>query len=130
MRIPILVLAVLALLLAACGGGQQSSTPEPSPEAAAPETPAAPAAEPVNWEVGQPVDVSGTLGCAHCSYHLTDSCAAAVQSADGSYMILDADQESELFTKRYDKATVNIKGTIAEAGDPPKVHVESYDFGS
>ncbi|MDQ7006148.1 MAG: hypothetical protein Q9Q40_02845 [Acidobacteriota bacterium] len=132
MRMPLLILAALALSLAACGGGEQPAAPAetPAPEATAAETHTETKADAANWEVGQAVEISGTLGCAHCTYHVTDSCAAAIQTADGGYVVLDSDQESELFTKRYDKATVEVQGTIAEAGDPPKMHVESYDFGS
>jgi glucose/arabinose dehydrogenase len=72
---------------------------------------------------GQEVTVSGTLGCGHCTYHLTDSCSAALQTADGGTYILDVGEDSPWFDKRYDSLNLKVTGTVHHEGTV--VHLQS-----
>lgn len=133
MKLMMIAAASLGLILAGCSasdrGGRADSQQAESAAAAQPAaTENAPA--PVAYEVGQEVDLSGSIGCAHCTFHVADSCAAAVQTSDDQVVVLDVGEDSELFTKRYDGGTVEVKGVIDDAGDPPHVKVETYNLGS
>ncbi|RMG43934.1 MAG: hypothetical protein D6718_10910 [Acidobacteria bacterium] len=124
--------ALLVVAAAACSG--QKSEPEAQAPAAMeqPAESAAPAAatEAPALEVGQALSIEGTMGCGHCTFHKTDDCAAAVQTADGRVFILDVGEDHELFTSRTDGKAVRIEGTVVDAGDPPHLTVTNYSIGS
>ncbi len=82
------------------------------------------------FEVDQVVTITGHTGCAHCSFHVADSCAAAIQSNDGQVIVLDVPEDHELFTSRYDGKQVTIEGTVVDAGTPPHIAVTNFSFES
>ena len=133
MKVMMLAAASLGLILAGCSAGDQGGQTaghQGEPAATAQPTAMENAPATAAFEVGQKVDLTGGIGCAHCTFHVTDSCAAAVKTSDGQVVVLDVGDDSELFTKRYEGAAVEVKGTINDAGDPPHMKVEEYDFGS
>ena len=113
-------LAIPALLLiAGC-----ASEPESTTEQAATAEPAMAA------KAGSEVVLAGTLGCGHCTFKTTESCAVGVQTADGATYILDGVAEGdELFQERQSGKDVRIVGTMAEKKDDGQhVMVVSYEM--
>ncbi len=129
-----LVVAALAVLLGltACSGGNSSdqNTQKVSEEAApAAEQPtgakkaidaaktAVAKAEQAQLAEGEEISVTGKLGCAHCTYHVTDSCAASIQTDEGAVYILDVAKESKWFQDRYNGARLEVKGKVHHEGN-------------
>jgi ABC-type Zn uptake system ZnuABC Zn-binding protein ZnuA len=72
--------------------------------------------------------VTGTMGCGHCTYKTTTSCAAALQTDDGVVWILEGvAEDSELFTGRYDLGTVAVTGTKRAEEGTQYLAVQSYE---
>ncbi len=67
-------------------------------------------------EEGAEITVAGTLGCGHCTYHVGESCSAAIQTTDGAVFILDIAEESEWFQNRYDGTTLEVTGKVQHRG--------------
>lgn len=65
---------------------------------------------------GQEITVSGTLGCGHCTYHVGDSCSAALQTKDGAIYILDVAQDSPWFQNRYSGLHLEVTGKVHHDG--------------
>jgi len=134
MKVYLSLAAIALLVLVGCGSGttekvaEQAAAHAEQAQAAVEE--AAAEVQQAVYEAGQEVTLTGSLGCGHCSFQKTDDCAAAMQTEDGLVVILDVDQENELFTKRTDGGTVTVEGKIVDAGDPPHVEVSTYNLGS
>jgi hypothetical protein len=60
-RVPILLVALLALILAACGGDQPAESPTPTPVATVEATPR-PTPDPTPTDTGDPTDDGGSTG--------------------------------------------------------------------
>ena len=72
--------------------------------------------------------VTGTMGCGHCAYKVTPSCAAALQTDAGVVWILEGVEESsELFTERGDLGTVTVTGTRRAENGTHYLNVASYE---
>jgi hypothetical protein len=78
---------------------------------------------------GELVTLTGTLGCGHCTYHVGNSCAAAVKTSEGVVYILDkVGEDSELFQKRYDGTEITVVGVPSEQGGANHVAVASWQM--
>ncbi len=66
-------------------------------------------------EVKKPetVELKGTLGCGHCQFHKTSSCAAALKTADGKIYVID-NATPAITAAREDAAPANVAGTVTE----------------
>jgi hypothetical protein len=119
------LIAVLAALAACSGGGEsqqaqgevadqqaqsQAKTTIDEAEEAVAKT------EAKQLEEGSEVTVVGTLGCGHCTYHVGDSCSAAIQTAEGAVYILDVAEESDWFKDRYSGTQLEVTGKIHHRG--------------
>ena len=93
---------------------------------------ATPSPEPVIEAASAPTEgeitLVGNLGCGHCTYHQGTSCAAAIQTDDGTVYLLDVDSDSDLFTKRFDGGEVKIVGVVSERDGERHVAVASYEM--
>lgn len=59
------------------------------------------------------VDLSGTLGCGHCTFHKTSSCAAALKATDGKIYVID-NATPAVMAAREDAAPAKVSGTVTE----------------
>ncbi len=75
------------------------------------------------------VTLTGKTGCGHCTFHKGESCAAALQTADGKIYLLDnIGPETDLFKKRMDGVPVTVTGTVAEREGDFHVTVASHEL--
>jgi len=131
-------LCLVAILLLAIGCAQQSdqaaeesheaTTPAPAEEATGHET-GGEAVVATTVSVGDEVTLSGTAGCGHCNFQKGDSCAMAMQVADGTIFILDGiEEDTEAFNQRTKGLQISVVGTVTDTGDPHHLDVESYEM--
>ena len=77
------------------------------------------AAGALTWAADAPkptsVDLTGTLGCGHCTFHKTSSCAAALKVADGKIYVID-NATPEVMAAREDATPAKVSGTVTEKG--------------
>jgi hypothetical protein len=59
------------------------------------------------------VELTGKLGCGHCEFHKTKSCAAAFKTKDGKTYVI-ANATKEITDARFDGGTVKVTGTVTE----------------
>jgi len=59
------------------------------------------------------VELKGTLGCGHCTFHKTSSCAAAFKTAEGKLYVLD-NATADVMNAREDGGTIVVTGTVTE----------------
>ena len=59
------------------------------------------------------VELKGTLGCGHCTFHKTSSCAAALKVADGKIYVID-NATPAVMAAREDAAPAKVTGTVTE----------------
>ncbi|MEI8062571.1 MAG: hypothetical protein WCH84_00740 [Verrucomicrobiota bacterium] len=59
------------------------------------------------------VELKGTLGCGHCQFHKTSSCAAALKTADGKIYVID-NATPAITAAREAAAPANVAGTVTE----------------
>jgi hypothetical protein len=112
--------AAIALVFAGCGR-------EPAPEPA-PATEARPAPTAVQPAPGGEIQLAGTLGCGHCSFHATNECAAVMKTDSGELYVLDGvDEKSELWEKRLEPGhKITVAGKVV--GNEPLKHVAMTSF--
>ncbi len=133
MKSPVFILFAVLFAFSACSGGASSDQNSQSAESAVHDTSAeqgnstaksaideAKAAvartEQAQLPEGGEITITGILGCGHCTYHVTDTCKAAVRTADGSVFILDVAQDSPWFQNRYSGARLEITGKVHHDG--------------
>ncbi len=123
-RFPILWASGLAtVLLVGCSGGGESTSGDDVPavdvagsaESAAALVPAA----------GEVV-LAGTVGCGHCTYHLGDSCAAAMRAGGIVYFLDGIEAGHELYEDRMSEKPLTVVGTVAEKDGEKRVTVRDY----
>ncbi len=126
-RLWMMVAAMLLVLPLAAGCAQKKT------ETASNETP--PAEQPATMEQGHageameaagqsvpPADMEltamtleGKVGCGHCTYHVTDACALAMQTEDGKvYVIESAPDYDAAFGDRFSGKTISVTGKVGE----------------
>jgi hypothetical protein len=126
----VLLFVSAAVITAGCASQE---TGEPAAKAEAPATETTPSITETMPAETMPAEaelatVSGTMGCAHCNFQLTPTCAAAVQTADGVVWILEGvDEQSELFQHRKDLGMVNVSGTQRTDAGMSYLAVSSYE---
>ena len=131
-----LVLLAGGVALAGCGKkepaqqqtGQAPGTQSEAP-AAEPQAPGTTTAEQGATPAGQTVTLAGTLGCGHCTYHVTDGCSPCIKTAEGTIYVIDgAGEGSELMEKRFDALALNVVGTVSGTEEPKHIAMTSYSF--
>ncbi len=139
------VAGMAGLLLAGCGrgqkaadGGDRAALTERSASADA-ETPAAaesaaPGAEgrmlkaPEGTELAS-ATLDGTIGCGHCTYHLTPECALAMKTADGVVYVIENDPEHEAHMgERFSGRPISVTGRVGEKDGLNVVYAETVDL--
>ncbi len=135
-----ILLAGLALGLIACSGETQSDAKTAAQDAAksAEETMehATNKAAEVTGKVadqaaqilpaGREIELSGTMGCGHCNYQVGNSCSAALQTADGTVVIIDGiSHDDDLYKNRFDQEEITFKGIVSYDGDQAHVKMTS-----
>lgn len=59
------------------------------------------------------VELTGKLGCGHCAFHKTKTCATAFQTKDGKIYVI-ANANAAIKDARFDNGTVKVTGTVTE----------------
>lgn len=59
------------------------------------------------------VELKGTLGCGHCTFHKTSSCAAMVKTADGKLYVID-NATPQVMEARDEGGKIVVTGTVTE----------------
>jgi len=59
------------------------------------------------------VELKGTLGCGHCTFHKTSSCAAMVKTDDGKLYVID-NATPQVMEARDDGGKIVVTGTVTE----------------
>ena len=122
-----LVLAAALTLVLGCSG-ESDEPSDTAQEAATMSSAEKVTADQEAAETGT-VTLVGKSGCGHCTFHRGESCAAALQTADGNIYLLDnIDPDSELFKKRMDGVPVTVTGTVVVRGGDKHVTVESHEL--
>lgn len=127
------ILLLAAAVLAAGCASQDKADSAARAEKSMPASEPAPAAQAAQADADAApslavATVTGTLGCGHCTYETTTSCAAAVRTDDGVVWILEGiGEDSELFTDRYDAGVVEVTGSPREDAGKHYLAVESYE---
>jgi ABC-type Zn uptake system ZnuABC Zn-binding protein ZnuA len=116
---------MIVFAFAACG---QQSGEQASESSATTEAQSTPAAEEAQVDAtAATVELSGTLGCGHCTHQIGDSCSAAVQTADGTVYILEGmEAGSEPFDQRQSGSSITVAGTVEEREGVKYMTVDSY----
>jgi hypothetical protein len=79
--------------------------------------------------VGDELTLTGTAGCGHCNFHIAESCAMAMQVADGTIFLLDGiGEDTEAFNQRTKGMEITVIGKVTEAGDANRLAVDSYEM--
>ena len=108
------------------GAGQASGTRSES-QAAEPQAPGATTSQQGETAAGGQVTLAGTLGCGHCTYHVTSECSPCIKTAAGAVYVIDgAGEGSELMEKRFDALEVAVVGSVAGSEEPKHVAMTSY----
>ncbi len=119
---------VSLVVVLGCGDGdsQKTTTRDSQRAAEATRQQVESSTKPVETEQ---VTLVGTRGCGHCTFHKGESCAAALQTADGKVYILDGfDSDSEMFQNRMDGAKVKVTGVLTQRGADTHVAVASHEI--
>ena len=59
------------------------------------------------------IELNGTLGCGHCTFHNTSSCAAVVKAADGKFYVID-NATPKVMEVRDSGGKISVAGTVTE----------------
>ena len=77
----------------------------------------------------QPVDLSGNLGCGHCTFHVKNECSLAMKAQDGTVYLLNAGaRQEELMAKRYDELPIHVHGQMAEVEGQKVITTETVEL--
>lgn len=129
----LMLIPALVLLLAACSSGSKNqegaadhsaSTPHPAAKTATATTPAATLAD------GAEMVLTGTSGCGHCNFHIGDSCAMGLQTADGKIFILEGPSVGEgtqIWDDRMASKPLKVKGKVSERNGQAYMMVASVE---
>jgi hypothetical protein len=141
-RITILLASVAVLALAGCSGsGDQSAesakqtvetaakdVSDAATDAAAKMQDAMAAVADLAPKEGETLLV-GTMGCGHCNFHIGDSCAAAMKTADGTVYIMEGVEAGNvLFDERKSEKPIQVVGTTTEKDGVHYVTVRQYNM--
>jgi hypothetical protein len=62
------------------------------------------------------VELTGKLGCGHCTYKITKGCATAFKTADGKIYVITNPADA-IKQAQFDGGTVKVTGTVTEKDD-------------
>ena len=76
------------------------------------------------------VQLAGVLGCGHCTFHVTDECAAVVKTPSGDFYVLDGVGEgSEVWEKRLEGTRqISVTGTVMGTDKVKHLAMTSFDL--
>lgn len=122
--------AISALILVGCAA-QDSGEDAGSHEAETPTTDASASAETETETavdaVTANVTMTGTLGCAHCTFEVGNSCATAMKTADEIVHILEGTDDA-VFEDRYSGREITVVGAPREDDGMHYVTVETWEL--
>ena len=65
----------------------------------------------------------GALGCGHCAYHVTNECAPALKTADGTIYVLESETEQDkLMGDRFSGKEITVSGTVKKVDGQLVLH--------
>ncbi len=140
----LMVAGTAALLLGGCGRGQQAADDGDraavTDQAAAGDEASAAAENATPDAGGRMVKVpegtelaattlEGTIGCGHCTYHLTPECALAMKTADGVVYVIENDPEHEAHMgERFSGKPISVTGRVGEKDSMNVIYAEKVDL--
>jgi len=119
-----------------CGGSTENATTdetaakngEPAGKANTAMNEAAATTEGAPTELASVV-MNGKIGCGHCTFHIGETCALAMEAEDGTVYMLEAgDQQAALMDVRYDRPQVKVTGRVAEVDGQKVIYTDSVDL--
>ncbi len=133
--------AALAIALAAAGCGHGNRAGSADRAAVSRETPAPEPAAPASGQSGRmlkapdevpaaSVTLSGTVGCGHCTFGVTDDCALAMKTGDGKIYVVANDPENDAHMgERFSGKAITVTGRVERSADGGNViHAEKVDL--
>lgn len=73
--------------------------------------------------------LTGKVGCGHCTYHVTDSCALAMQTDDGKvYVIASAPNYDATFGDRFSGKAIDVTGKVGEKDGKWLVYADKVEL--
>ena len=134
MLIP-LILAVLGLA-AGCGGNAEDTAGDQAQSAAGEAVEQAQEAADALGDrmheaeaVAEAATYTGTIGCGHCTYHVTDECSPCMKTADGTvYVIESAADHDKLMGDRFSGKELTVVGTVEKSGDTMVLHASKVEI--
>jgi hypothetical protein len=123
-----LVAALLVSLAAGCS--KKAPADRDASRAGAEPAPGAATTQTGDAAAGGEIQVTGTLGCGHCNFHVTPECSASMKTATGALYVLDGVSEgSELWSKRLEPGhEITVVGTVLEAEGIKHVAMTSFEI--
>lgn len=72
----------------------------------------------------------GTIGCAHCTFHIADACAPAMKTADGKIYVIDSKAEGydKAMGDRFSGKKITVEGTVEDVNGTMILHAASLDI--
>jgi len=124
----VLLVAGLALVMG-CGRSTEKADTQADTQASTGETAAMETPAEGGEMMATAVELDGKIGCAHCTYHVTDSCALAMESDAGDVVLLDAgDRQDELMAVRYDQPRVHLMGKVSEVNGQKIIYADTIEL--
>ncbi len=138
---PVAVLFLVAPLVAGCAQKKTDSASTEAPPAAGESAgmeqgrmeaapPAVQAAPPAGMELTR-MTLEGKIGCGHCTYHVTESCALAMQAGDGTvYVIASAPSPDydQFFGDRFSGKQITVTGDVGELDGKWMIYAEQIEL--
>lgn len=79
---------------------------------------------------GELQTVEGTIGCAHCTFHVADACAPAIKTADGTIYVIDAASQGydKAMGDRFAGKQATVEGTVEDVNGTMILHAAKLDI--
>jgi len=112
-------LAFLSVIAGCQKSGQEAKTQTPADQTAEHAATETAPAQTQTAAAGEPVTLTGNVGCGHCNFGKTSECSSAIQTADGNVTVIDGiAHDSELWKLREENMKpAEVTGRIAQGPD-------------
>jgi hypothetical protein len=72
---------------------------------------------------------TGTIGCGHCTYHVTDECSPCLQTADGTVYVIESEQDHDaLMGDRFSGKEITVVGTVEPSDGAAILHASTVEI--
>ncbi len=132
-----LILALLGLVVGCGGNADEAADDQAQVQSQAKEMvdQAQEAADAIGDRMAEAEDVAeaatftGTIGCGHCTYHVTDECAPCMKTADGTVYVIDSpEQHDKLMGDRFSGKEITVVGTPEDDEGTMVLHASKVEI--